>query len=32
MARRKSIGPCAKKCRGKTKGRFNKCVRTCMRK
>jgi hypothetical protein len=29
--RRKSIGPCAKKCKGRKKGAFRSCVKHCMR-
>lgn len=32
LHRRKSIGPCAKKCRGKSKGKFRMCVKKCMRR
>lgn len=29
MARRK-LGTCARKCKGRTKGKFRKCIRKCM--
>ena len=32
MAKRRSIGPCAKKCKGKKQKAFQSCVRVCMRK
>lgn len=32
MERRKSIGTCARKCKGKKANAYRACVRSCMRK